>query len=190
MQLYIITGPPYCGKGTQCEVLTKALNLKHISTGDRCRLEKETGTKIGLIMSEYQEKGNFVPDNIMQDLFSQILDENKHEHGIILDGYPRTQPQVDHLLVLLKEKGLAISKVLNIEVPKEELLKRAQKRAETSTRADDKDINIHYKRIDDFQNLTLPAIEYMKTKMEVVSFDGMGSVDAVTNKIKACLIDN
>jgi adenylate kinase len=190
MQLYIITGPPYCGKGTQCEVLTKALNLKHISTGDRCREEKENQTKIGLIMSEYQEKGSFVPDSIMQELFSQILDENIHEHGIILDGYPRTIPQVDHLLVLLNEKGLTISKVWNIEVPKEELLKRAQKRAETSTRADDKDINIHYKRIHDFQNLTLPAIEYMKTKMEVVSFDGMGSVEEVTNKIQASIFES
>jgi len=184
MEILIITGPPYSGKGTQCEILKDELKFEHISTGDRCRLEKQNETEIGKIMSQYEEKGDLVPDSIMKDLFSKILDENITAKGIILDGYPRTEPQVNDLLELVKSKNLEIGKVININVPKEELLKRAQKRAETSTRKDDKDANIHLKRIEVFENTTRPAIEYMKSKIKVLTFDGMGTIEEITKRIK------
>jgi len=184
MEILIITGPPYSGKGTQCEILKEELQFEHISTGDRCRLEKQNETEIGKIMSQYEEKGDLVPDSIMKDLFSKILDENINANGIILDGYPRTEPQVNDLLELVKSKNLEIGKVINIDVPKEELLKRAKKRAETSNRKDDKDANIHLKRIDVFESSTRPAIEYMKSKIKVLSFDGMGTIEEITKRIK------
>jgi adenylate kinase len=184
MEILIITGPPYSGKGTQCEILKDELKFEHISTGDRCRLEKQNETEIGKIMSQYEEKGDLVPDSIMKDLFSKILDENRNVKGIILDGYPRTEPQVNDLLELVKSKNLEIGKVINIDVPKEELLKRAQKRAETSNRKDDKDTEIHLKRIEVFENSTRPAIEYMKSKIKVLTFDGMGTIEEITKRIK------
>jgi adenylate kinase len=184
MEILIITGPPYSGKGTQCEILKDELKFEHISTGDRCRLEKQNETEIGKIMSQYEEKGDLVPDSIMKDLFSKILDENRNVNGIILDGYPRTKPQVNDLLELVKSKNLEIGKVINIDVPKEELLKRAQKRAETSNRKDDKDTEIHLKRIEVFENSTRPAIEYMKSKIKVLTFDGMGTIEEITKRIK------
>lgn len=184
MEILIITGPPYSGKGTQCEILKEELQFEHISTGDRCRLEKQNETEIGKIMSQYEEKGDLVPDSIMKDLFSKILDENIKANGIILDGYPRTEPQVNDLLELVKSKNLKIGKVINIDVPKEELLKRAKKRAETSNRKDDKDANIHLKRIEVFESSTRPAIEYMKSKIKVLTFDGMGTIEEITKRIK------
>ena len=187
MEILIITGPPYSGKGTQCEILNKQLDFKHISTGDRCRFEKENGTEIGKIMSEYEEKGDLVPDSIMKDLFSEILDENKSNNGIILDGYPRTKAQVDDLLELVESKKMKIGKVLNIDVPKSELLVRAKKRAETSDRKDDKDPKIHIKRIEVFENSTRPGIEYMKSKINVLTFDGLGTIEQITERIKASL---
>lgn len=187
MEILIITGPPYSGKGTQCEILNKQLGFKHISTGDRCRFEKESGTEIGKIMSEYEEKGNLVPDSIMKDLFGKILEENKSSLGIILDGYPRTKAQVDDLLGLADSKEMTIGKVINIEVPKSELLIRAKKRAETSNRKDDKDPTIHIKRIEVFENMTKPAIEYMKSKIRVMTFDGLGTIEEITTRIKASL---
>ena len=187
MEILIITGPPYSGKGTQCEILKTQLNFEHISTGDRCRLEKQNETEIGKIMSEYEEKGDLVPDSIMRDLFSQILDENSSKDGIILDGYPRTEPQVNDLIELVNSKQMKIGKVLNIDVPKSELLKRAEKRAETSNRKDDKDPQIHIKRIEVFENSTRPAIEYMKSKIKVLTFDGLGTIEEITERIKASL---
>jgi adenylate kinase len=118
-------------------------------------------------MSGYEEKGDLVPDNIMRDLFGKILDENKSNHGIILDGYPRTISQVDDLIELVKSMTMEIGKVINIEVPMNELLVKANKRAETSDRKDDKDPKIHLKRIEVFENSTRPAIEYMKSKIKV-----------------------
>ncbi|MBF7090175.1 nucleoside monophosphate kinase [Flavobacterium sp. ALJ2] len=187
MEILIITGPPYSGKGTQCEILKEQLKFEHISTGDRCRLEKQNETEIGKIMSEYEEKGDLVPDSIMKDLFSKILDENKSKNGIILDGYPRTEPQVNDLIQLIESKNMKIGKVLNIDVPKSELLERAKKRAETSDRKDDKNPEIHIKRIEVFENATRPAIEYMKSKINVLTFDGLGTIDEITKRIKASL---
>lgn len=187
MEIIIITGPPYSGKGTQCEILERELGYIHVSTGDRCRSEKESKSKIGLIMSQYEEKGDLVPDSIMKHLFGQIIDENVSEKGVILDGFPRTIVQVDDLIDLTNEKGLKINKVINIEVPKHELLKRANRRAETSVRKDDKDPNIHIKRIEVFESSTRPAIDYMKSKLEVYTFVGFGTIDQLTEKIKACL---
>lgn len=184
MEILVITGPPYSGKGTQCEILKENLKIEHISTGDRCRLEKQNETEIGKIMSQYEEKGDLVPDSIMKDLFSKILDEHKSTNGIILDGYPRTEPQVNDLMELIESKNMKIGKVINIDVPKSELLKRAKKRAETSNRKDDKDANIHLKRIEVFESSTRPAIEYMKSKIKVLTFDGLGTIDEITKRIK------
>jgi len=184
MEILVIMGAPYSGKGTQCEVLKEILGFKHISTGDRIRLEKQQQTEIGKTMKAYEEKGKLVPDAIMENLIRIIIDENIHEKGVILDGYPRTKNQVDTLLQLFQEKGEKISKVINIEVPKEELLARAKKRAETSDRKDDKDSKTHYSRIEVFETETKPAIEYMKSLLSVVSIDGLGSIEEITSKIK------
>jgi adenylate kinase len=183
MKILIVTGPPYSGKGTQCDIISKELQFTHVSTGDRCRQEKANKTEIGEIMSSYEEKGDLVPDSIMKDLFGQILDENLGRNGILLDGYPRTKPQVDHLLELVRARGLRITLVINIEVPREELLSRALRRAADSTRADDRNPETHLKRVAIFENQTLPAIEYMKTKLRVVDIDGIGKIEAITYRI-------
>lgn len=187
MEILIITGAPYSGKGTQCNVLKELFDFEHISTGDKCREEKQNETEIGKIMCEYEEKGDLVPDSIMNQLFSKILDDNKSKAGIILDGYPRTIPQVDDLITLVNSKNLKIGKVINVEVPKSELLIRAKKRAETSDRKDDKDPQIHIKRIEVFEESTRPAIEYMKSKIKVLTFDGLGTINEITERIKDSL---
>jgi len=188
MEILIITGPPYSGKGTQCKILNSELNFNHISTGDRCRLEKENQTGIGKLMAEYEEKGDLVPDDLMKKLFSNILDENKDNKGIILDGYPRTEDQVNDLVELVELKNMKIGGILNIDVPKSELLIRAKKRSETSDRKDDRDPQIHIKRIEIFEKSTRPAIEYMKSKFAVKTFNGLGSVEEITERIKTSLL--
>jgi len=183
MEILIITGPPYSGKGTQCRILKGKFGYNHISTGSHCRLEKENNTVLGKIMSEYEEKGDLVPDAIIKDLFENIIDKNLDKKGIILDGYPRTISQVEDLIELITLKRLKIKTVLNINVPHNELLVRAKKRAETSSRADDKDSLIHKKRIEVFEEFTQPAIEFMKSKFNFIEVDGMGSVEEVTKTI-------
>jgi adenylate kinase len=183
MKIIIVTGPPYSGKGTQCEIISKAMGFTHLSTGERCRQEKLNQTEIGLIMSNFEEKGDLVPDSIMKNLFSQIIDENKNEKGIILDGYPRTKPQVDDLIELVNSKNEEIDLVINIDVPKDELLIRANKRAEISDREDDKDPETHLKRVQIFESSTRPAIEYIKTMLQVIDINGTGEIDEISQRI-------
>jgi adenylate kinase len=184
MKILIVTGPPYSGKGTQCEIISKALHLTHLSTGDRCRQEKANKTEIGQTLSRYEEKGDLVPDSIMKTLFGQILDENKGRRGILLDGYPRTRPQVDHLTELAEARHNQVALVINICVPHDELLRRALKRAADSDRQDDKDPETHLKRVRIFESLTQPAIDYMKTTgFTVVDIDGMGKIEEITRRI-------
>lgn len=180
MEIIIITGPPYSGKGTQCEILKEKLKYTHISTGDRCREEKRKDTDIGALIKQYEEHGGLVPDSVMKDLFSRIINENLDKDFVLLDGYPRTIPQVDDLIDLIKSKELNIKCVLSVEVSQEELLKRAEKRAVTSDRIDDKNPQTHLNRIKVFETSTRPAIEYMKSKFEVVSVDGLGSIDEIS----------
>ena len=189
MNIIIITGPPYSGKGTQCEFLKANYPLVHVSTGELIRREKDDKTEIGRLMSAYADQGELVPDEVMKDLFGQVIDENLNQAGIILDGYPRTKPQVDTLLALAKEKNTPITHVLNIEVPTEELLKRAQTRAKTSKRKDDQDPKIHLKRITVFEESTKPAIEYLKEKVPVFDIDGLGTIEEITAKISKLLQD-
>lgn len=183
MEIVIITGPPYSGKGTQCLILKETTGYNHISTGNICRLEKENNTTLGKIISEYEEKGDLVPDAIIIDLFAKVIDDNLEGKGIILDGYPRTISQVKDLIKLVTFKKLKINYVLNINVPHKELLLRAKKRAETSTRIDDKDVKIHKKRIEIFEKSTLPAIEFMKSKIKFIEIEGLGNVDEITRNI-------
>jgi len=187
MKFVIITGPPYSGKGTQCEELIKEYGLIHISTGDHIRKEKENQSDLGKIMLNYDEKGELVPDEIMKKLLDKLIEENINASGIILDGYPRTIPQVHDLINVLQSKNIAIENIINIEVPNDELIRRAKKRAETSTREDDKNPETHYKRIRVFEEQTKPTIEYMKNEFKVNTFDGLGTIEEITDRIKASM---
>lgn len=184
MDILLITGPPYSGKGTQCEILETELGYAHISTGDRIREEKARQTPIGKQMQEYEEKGELVPDEVMEELLERIILEHQQEKGIILDGYPRTIPQVDTLLRILRRNGLSISHTVNINVPAEVLLERAKKRAETSGRLDDQNANTHLKRIAIFEKETRPAIRYLETLVPVTQVDGLGTIPEITEKLR------
>lgn len=187
MKVIVITGPPYSGKGTQCDELVKEYGLTHISTGEHIRKEKDQQSEIGRTMSDYDERGELVPDEIMKQLIEKLIEENKDATGIILDGYPRTIPQVHDLVNVLDSRNITIEIILNIEVPSDELLKRAKKRAETSTREDDKNPETHYKRIRVFEEQTIPTIEYMKKEFKVNTFDGLGTIEEITERIKASM---
>jgi len=187
MEIIIFTGPPYSGKGTQCSLLEESLGFSHISTGDRIREEKERRSPLGKIMATYEEKGALVPDQIMKDMIQKIIEENLDEKGIILDGYPRTISQVDTLFSLIDGKNVKVKSVINIEVPREELLARSITRAKSSDRKDDQDTTTHEKRIEIFEKETRPAIVYMKSKFEVSDINGLGSIEEITKRISALI---
>ncbi len=120
----VFLGPPGAGKGTQSEKLSKELNIPHISTGDIFRKNIKEQTTLGLKAREYMDKGLLVPDDIVVEIVKTRLLESDCKEGFMLDGFPRTEIQAKALDDSLKEMGLELDCVINIEVPSEELISR------------------------------------------------------------------
>lgn len=126
MKRLIILGAPGSGKGSQCKWITKDYNVPHISTGDIFRKNIAEGTELGKKAKEYMDKGALVPDELVIDLLKARLEEaDCVEHGFLLDGFPRTLSQAEALAEYLDAKGITLDKVINIDVPDEEIMNRA-----------------------------------------------------------------
>lgn len=122
--VYVITGGPATGKGTRSDILAKALNIPHISTGDILReVSKKDET-----MKDMLSKGILIPDETMTKLLKERLMQDDCKKGFILDGYPRTINQVYELEKILDEMGVKIDKVIELTVPDELAFKRILER--------------------------------------------------------------
>lgn len=184
----IIFGPPLAGKGTQSKRILSDFGLIHLSTGDVLRSEKEMKTELGLQASEFSNKGLLAPDQLVSKVVDKFYDKNKNSRGILFDGYPRNVSQVKHLINTLKQEGEVIHQVLFLKVDQNELLKRAEERAQLEGREDDKDSGIVINRIKEFEKFTVPAIDYIKNLgVKTLEIDGDKSIDEVHQKIKSQL---
>lgn len=129
MKRLIILGAPGSGKGSQCKWITRDYNVPHISTGDIFRKNISEGTELGKKAKEYMDKGALVPDELVIDLLKSRLDEaDCTEQGFLLDGFPRTLSQAEALSEYLESKDITIDKVINLDVPDEEIMSRALNR--------------------------------------------------------------
>ncbi|MBA4451400.1 MAG: hypothetical protein RLZZ29_390, partial [Cyanobacteriota bacterium] len=90
MTRLIFLGPPGAGKGTQAKVLADFLQVPHISTGDILRQAITDQTALGVKAQEYMDKGDLVPDQLVQDMVEERLQKSDAQKGWILDGFPRT----------------------------------------------------------------------------------------------------
>ena len=120
----ILMGPPGAGKGTQAKVLTAKYGVPHISTGDMFREAIKAGTPLGKLAASYINDGHLVPDDVTIGLVKERLSQDDCKNGYLLDGFPRTIPQAEALEKISKEIGREIKYVINIDTPKEELVKR------------------------------------------------------------------
>ena len=116
----ILLGAPGAGKGTQAQFLTKEFNIPQISTGDMLRAAIKAGTEMGKMAKEAMDSGKLVTDEIIIGLVKDRIAEDDCKNGFLLDGFPRTVPQAD----AVKEAGVAIDAVIEIDVPDEEIVKR------------------------------------------------------------------
>ncbi len=120
----ILLGPPGAGKGTQAEKLADELKVPHISTGDILRQAVTDGTRLGLEAKKVMEAGELVSDEIMLGIIRERLARDDAARGYVLDGYPRTLPQARSLQRLMDERSEPLVVVANIEVDREELVRR------------------------------------------------------------------
>lgn len=116
----ILLGAPGAGKGTQAQFLTKAFDIPQISTGDMLRAAIKAGTELGTLAKSFMDAGKLVTDEIIIGLVKERITQDDCKNGFLLDGFPRTVPQAD----ALKEAGVAIDAVIEIDVPDSEIVKR------------------------------------------------------------------
>jgi len=116
----ILLGGPGAGKGTQANLIKENYQIPQISTGDMLRAALKEGTELGLKAKEYMDAGKLVPDDVIIGLVKERIKEPDCEKGFLFDGFPRTIPQAD----ALKEAGVPVEAVVDINVPDGEIIKR------------------------------------------------------------------
>ena len=116
----ILLGGPGAGKGTQANHIKDRYQIPQISTGDMLRAAVKAGTKLGKEAKGYMDAGGLVPDGVIIGLVKERIKEADCENGFLFDGFPRTIPQAD----AMKEAGVPIDAVVDIDVPDDEIIKR------------------------------------------------------------------
>ena len=120
----LIMGRPGAGKGTPAANIKEYYNIPHISTGDMFRAAIKNQTKLGLLAKSFMDKGQLVPDEVTIGIVQERLLEDDCKGGFLLDGFPRTIAQAEALETFLKENGIVLDAVLDVNVPAEILVRR------------------------------------------------------------------
>jgi adenylate kinase len=198
----ILIGPPGAGKGTQAKVLSEKWRVPQISTGDMLRDAKKAGTPLGTQAAEYMTRGALVPDEVVIGLVGDRLAQHDAQNGFLLDGFPRTVPQAEALEELLKARGIGLSRVVQLDVPRDLLAERATLRrtdkrtgqiyhlkynppplgAELEHRADDQPETVK-KRLDAYEAMTAALLPYYEAKGLLRRVDGTLPPSEVTREI-------
>ncbi|MDX6317288.1 MAG: adenylate kinase, partial [Nocardioidaceae bacterium] len=178
----LFMGPPGAGKGTQAALVAEHLGVPQISTGDIFRANAAAGTELGVIAKRYMKAGEYVPDEVTNDMVRARLAEPDARRGFLLDGYPRTVDQVARLDEMLADLGTSLDGVIVLRVDREELIARLLERARTSGRADDTEEVIRYRQ-EVYAEQTAPLLSLYSDRGLVVEVDGHGTVDEVAERI-------
>jgi len=183
----IFFGPPGAGKGTQAKIISKYLNISHLSTGDILRkklLENDNlANKLKIIMAS----GNLVSDDILNPIVSSRLSKEESK-GFILDGYPRTLNQSEFLNNFLSSTTNSINYIFNIHISFEILKNRILIRSSEENREDD-NIDVIETRYTEYLNSTEKVSNFYKDKYPSIFYeiDGSLQIEEITKKIKKIL---
>lgn len=178
----ILFGPPGAGKGTQAKHLVKKINGFQISTGDILRDEIKKDTDIGKKIINDMNDGKFVSDEIVNNLISNIIFDPLKKNRLIFDGYPRSLSQATNLNSLLEKSDQKIDLVFFLNVNKEIIIERIEKRKIEEKRSDD-DLDTIVKRYDTYMKTTKPVLDFYSKNMNFHEIDGSLKIDQITNKI-------
>ncbi len=178
MRLLLI-GPPGSGKGTQANRIGDHFGITHISSGELLRQHVEQGTAIGRSVEHYLANGDLVPDGIVMDILRRPVEIASRQGGFVLDGFPRTVAQAEAAYLVAREIDAWVQVALHLEVSREALLTRTLARARESGRSDDRLAVVNH-RLEIFDELTIPLLDYYATREVLLTVDGDQPVDTVT----------
>ncbi|MCB5178619.1 adenylate kinase [Streptomyces antimicrobicus] len=205
----VLVGPPGAGKGTQAAFLAKNLSIPHISTGDLFRANISQNTELGLRAKSFMDDGKLVPDEITVGMAKDRMQQPDAAGGFLLDGFPRNVSQAEALDAMLKDAGMKLDAVLDLEVAEDEVVKRIAGRRicrndsahvfhETYTppkvpgvcdtcggelyqRSDDSEATVRT-RLEVYHTQTEPIIDYYKAQGLLVTISALGEVKDVTRR--------
>jgi adenylate kinase len=178
----ILIGPPGAGKGTQCQRLIELLKGPHLSTGEMLRAAVRAGTPEGLEAARAMDQGQLVSDSLIVGMVTRRLEAGDCRTGCLLDGFPRTLPQAEILDDLLERRAMSVDGVIELAVPRDELVRRMLARK----RADD-DPAIFAKRIISFEEQTAPLLAYYGRQGKLACIDGLGTADEIFDRVKIAI---
>jgi len=194
----LIFGPQGCGKGTQADFLAKKFNLEHIETGRIFREIAKENTSLGKKIKDINEKKEMIPDDITVEILNEELKKVPSEKGIILDSAPRLVSQIEDIEKMLEKLGRTVDSAISITLPREESIARISKRYICPTcqrqfvlgediknvgdlcptcggpirqRLDDTPDGV-IKRLNIFEEVTAPVIEYYRQEGKLIEVDG------------------
>ena len=182
----VLFGPPGAGKGTQAKYLVKKINGFQISTGEILRNEIYKNSKIGKEITNDMNDGKFVNDEIVNKLIKDIIFDPQKKNRLIFDGYPRSLSQAKNLDLFLEDSNQRIKFIFFLNVDKDVIIKRIEKRKNLENRSDD-DLNTILKRYDTYMETTKPVLEYYSKNPNFHEIDGALEIDQITNKIDVFL---
>lgn len=179
-------GPPGAGKGTQSARIAEHYQIPAISTGDMFRANVAAGTPLGLEAKRIMDAGGYIGDDLTNGIVTDRLGQPDTEPGFLLDGYPRTLPQVDALDAILADRGLQLDRVLALTVDTDAVVERLRKRAMVEGRSDDSESAIRVRQAK-YADETQPLIDVYAERGLLVDVDGLGALDVVSERIFAAL---
>ncbi len=207
----ILLGAPGAGKGTVSKVLTDLDGSVQISTGDILRGAVSAGTELGKTAKGYMNRGELVPDELILGIMEQRLLEKDCANGFLLDGFPRNIAQADALGAMLEKLEIELDMVVELQVPREEIVARLTSRRTCSNatcqaiyntrfkpskvegvcdicgsetiQRDDETEEVILQRLETYEQQTAPLIEYYQNEGAMISVDGT-STDAVVRSIQ------
>ena len=208
-----LIGPAGAGKGTHADTLSARYNLLHISTGDLLRQNLDSGSALGITACNYMERGELVPDEVVDAMIEASVRQRSAGNGVLFDGFPRTAYQARFLDDLLKQLDRTLDAVIYLQVGDTEVLARLPgrltcRRCQTPYHATAKPPRTAgicelcgghlYQRSDDsgdlvrarlrvFHRVTGPLVEHYVGLQKLVIVDGEGAIDAVNARIVAAL---
>ena len=205
----ILFGPPGAGKGTQAQKIVAKFNLYQVSTGDLLRNEIKKKSDIGIKIEKIISQGDFVTDDIINDLLKLVITNPIYKNRIVFDGYPRNINQAQNLEIILNSDNQSINFILFLKVNREIIEKRilgritCEKCNKTFNKYSNKDeIENHecenkylkkreddnqeaiITRYDEYVKKTKPVLDFYSARTYFYEIDGNQKIQAITDKIE------